>query len=253
MFSPPEQAPGPLQYDDKERLPLGPVTSWEVARAVVLLHAQEAGRPLSPTDIKNYLTAELGWRPSNHSLYNGILKPLRNDGGLHRDLLTNVELASDAHPLTRYTPGSKAAEIVRIRLPRIADRLRVTRRFLRAVLPLLPANASEAPGTIVTNTATLMRWLCLHYATEGPKTQAELLLCLRSLSQADWPSKSMCYRAISELAGMGAVTFSGERPARIALTPTGQEVYYRLGHCLRRPVEDALHFAEAAAAKLRKV
>lgn len=243
-------------FDKIDRLPLGPATAWEVARLVTLkyvAHKTSTARtleqpfpPVSPTEIRTYLADRLGWAPGPGSLYTGILTPLRTEKALTLNTHADRPGASEVHLLSTYTPGPKMEEILRIRTPRVVERLQVSLRMLAAVLPKLQAAGGPPPAqTIATNAGTLTRWLCLYAIDEASGLPAATLhsrVCALTTTSS-WPSPSMTYRALKELTYADAVTYPG---GQAALTPTGRRILRNLAAALVQPVKRALRFAEGA-------
>lgn len=252
----------------KKRLPLGPVTTWEVARLVALKHVAQRAQsaraldrpfpPISPTEIWEYLASALGWAPGPASLYTGILSPLREAEALVRNVHKDVPRATEVHLLTTYSPGPRMEEVLRIRTPPLMERLNASRRMLEAILPRLvdAAGAEPAPG-IVTNTGTLLRWLCLYVLQEagGTLQVAAFRDRLSAVTTTpNWPSQSMVYRALQELSdpSLAAVAIGDDRTSHAVLAAHGPALMCRLAAALQEPVKQALRFITTAADILRQ-
>lgn len=229
-----------------ERLPLGAVTTWEVARLCVLVFVSRQADRVPTSSIAQYLQTTLGWKdPSADSLYNGILGALRSKEALAADKMPMGAF----HMKTLYRPGPGLESTLRHLVPKVSARLRTARRFLRHVQPLLADGPTGLTEPVVPNTTTLLAWLLMHRC-KHPRLLGELHAEFCAWADTKWPAPSQVYRALETATFCGGLEIVGRYPTRVVRTITGDSTLTRWRASLLDAVGSADAFAERALAEL---
>lgn len=250
------------------------VTASRIARAVVLYRlSRERDAWVTPDEIGRFIHEQVGWAPSEDTLYNGILATLRGKervpkGGVRQEPVVNVRAlkGGENHRWTAYqinTAGLTLLEQERSKLIGPGAPLSAALHGLQHLAGVIGRYESPADH-LVTNLNVFLRWLVLHTLMEvGPSSVPTIATyaygCAGQISfvpqggvvMERWPRDEVIRRAVGELQDEKHKLFGVKKGGSIVtITETGELLYTRWKPHLSQAVARSIRLAQGAISLL---